>query len=148
MNRVVLLVEDNASDEKLTLRAFKKGNLINEVVVVRSGPEAVDYLFCTGAHEGRDASTQPALVLLDLNLPGFDGLEVLRRLRADPRTRLLPVVILTSSGQDEDLVKSYSLGANAYVRKPVDFAAFIEAARVLGLFWLLYNEVPPPAAGP
>ncbi len=143
MTKVVLLVEDNESDEKLTLRALKKGNLANEVVVARTGLEALDWLFGTGTHAGRDLSVQPAVVLLDLKLPGVEGLEVLRRIRADPLTKLLPVVILTSSKQDEDVAGGYALGANAYVRKPVDFTAFIEAARVVGLFWLLHNEAAP-----
>lgn len=142
MKDTVMLVEDNPSDEKLTVRALRTGNLGNEVVVTRDGAEALDYLFATGAHAGRAASELPTLVLLDLNLPKVDGLEVLRRIRADERTRLLPVVVLTSSDQDEDVISSYSLGANAYVRKPVDFAAFIEAAKTLGLFWMLLNESP------
>lgn len=136
MTKVVLLVEDNPSDEKLTLRAFKKNNFANEIVVARDGAEALERL------HGNDR-VHPAVILLDLNLPKIDGLEVLRRIRADPSTRMLPVVVLTSSTQDEDLVRSYQLGANAYVRKPVDFNAFVEAARTLGLFWLLLNETPP-----
>jgi two-component system response regulator len=141
MARVILLVEDTQTDEQLTLRAFKKSNIANEVVVVRDGAEALDWLFCTGAFAGRDRA-EPAVVLLDLKLPKVDGLEVLRRLRADERTKLLPVVVLTSSREEEDVVKSYSLGANAYVRKPVDFTAFAEAVKVLGLFWLVVNEGP------
>lgn len=148
MNRVLLLVEDNATDEKLTLRAFKKNNLGNDVVVTRDGQEALDYLFDSGSYAATAPNPPPALVLLDLKLPRIEGLEVLRRIRADPRTRLLPVVVLTSSAEDEDLMKSYSLGANAYVRKPVDFAKFIEAARTLGLFWMLHNEPPPSGSGP
>jgi CheY-like chemotaxis protein len=144
MSGTVLLVEDNPSDEKLTLRAFKKANLQNPVVVARDGLEALEYLLAEGAHAGRDASEIPAIVLLDLKLPRVDGLEVLRRVRADERTRLAPVIVLTSSREEEDLLRSYALGANAYVRKPVDFAAFVEAAKTLGLFWLLLNE-PPPA---
>lgn len=147
MTKVVLLVEDNASDEKLTLRALAKGNLRNEVVVARDGVEALDYLFGLGPHVGRDVLDLPTLVLLDLKLPRIEGLEVLRRIRADERTRLLPIVILTSSTLDEDLVAGYSLGANAYVRKPVDFAAFVEAAKTLGLFWLMVNEGPPRGRG-
>lgn len=147
MNKVVLLVEDNASDEKLTLRALAKGNLRNEVVIARDGVEALDYLFGLGPHVGRDVLDLPTLVLLDLKLPRIEGLEVLRRIRGDERTRLLPVVILTSSTLDEDLVAGYSLGANAYVRKPVDFAAFVEAAKTLGLFWLMVNEGPPRGRG-
>jgi two-component system response regulator len=141
MNKVVLLVEDNPTDEKLTLHAFRKGNLGNEVVVVRDGAEALDYLFGDGKYAGND---RPAL--LDLKLPRIEGLEVLRRLRADERTRLLPVVILTSSRQDEDLVRGYSLGANAYVRKPLGFSEFAVAVKTLGLFWLVLNEAPPIAA--
>jgi two-component system, response regulator len=144
MNKVILLVEDNASDEKLTVLAFKKCGVSNEVVVVRDGAAALDYVFGTGQHTGRDASLLPAVVLLDLKLPKIDGLEVLRRMRADARTKLLPVVVLTASREEEDVVTSYSLGANAYVRKPVEFSEFAEAAKTLGLFWLLLNE-PAPA---
>jgi two-component system response regulator len=139
VNRI-LLVEDNASDEKLTLRAFKNCGVPNEVDVVRDGAEALEYLFCTGRYAGRDPDLAPSVVLLDLSLPRVDGLEVLRQARADPRTKLLPVVILTASKEDEDVVRSYSLGANAYVRKPVDFGEFVEAARTLGVFWLTLNE--------
>jgi CheY-like chemotaxis protein len=137
MNKVLLLVEDNATDEKLTVRALKKNNIGNEIVVVHDGQEALDYLL------GDQQRPLPTVVLLDLKLPRVDGLEVLRRIRGDERTRLLPVVVLTSSAQDEDMVKSYSLGANAYVRKPVDFSLFVEAAKTLGMFWLLLNEPPP-----
>jgi two-component system response regulator len=140
--RSILLIEDNPSDEKLTLRAFKKSNVANDIVVVRDGAEALDYFFGTGVHSGRDTSRQPALTLLDLKLPRIDGLDVLRRLRADDRTKLLPVVVLTASTEEEDIIRSYSLGANAYVRKPVDFAEFIAAANTLGVFWLLMNERP------
>jgi two-component system response regulator len=140
---VILLVEDNASDEKLTLLALRDCDVANAVVVARDGAEALDYLFATGAYAGRDTSTPPRLVLLDLKLPKIDGLDVLRRLRADPRTALIPVVILTSSKQDEDVVRGYALGANAYIRKPVDFDAFRAATKALGLFWLLWNEPPP-----
>ena len=149
MNKVILLVEDNPSDEKLTVLAFKKCGVANDIVVVRDGAAALDYLFATGTYAGRDASLLPRVILLDLKLPKIDGLEVLRRLRADERTRLLPVVVLTSSKQDEDVLASYALGANAYVRKPVEFSEFAEAAKTLGLFWLLMNEPapPPPAAG-
>jgi two-component system response regulator len=146
MARVVLLVEDNPSDEKLTLRALRKGSLTNEVVVTRDGVEALDYLFGRGAWEGRDTNEQPTLVLLDLNLPRLSGLDVLQQIRADPRTRFLPVVVLTSSTLDGDTMGSYERGANAYVRKPVDFVEFMEAARTLGLFWMLVNE-PPPRRG-
>jgi two-component system response regulator len=143
MSKVILLVEDNASDEKLTVLAFKKSGVSNEVFVVRDGAAALDYLFGTGAHAGRDVGELPAVVLLDLNLPKVDGLEVLRRIRGDERTKFIPVVVLTSSKEDEDVLRSYSLGANAYVRKPVEFVAFLEAAKTLGLFWLLLNEAAP-----
>jgi len=139
----ILLVEDNQDDEALTLRALKKNNIVNDVVVARDGVEALDYLFGTGAHSGRDLGIMPQLVLLDLNLPRIGGLDVLRRLRADERTKLLAVVVLTSSKEDEDLIRSYSLGANSYVRKPVDFAQFSDAVKMLGLYWLLLNEAPP-----
>lgn len=141
--KIILLVEDNPDDVELTLRAFKKCNIANEVVVARDGVEALDYLFGTGAYAGRDLSVMPAVVLLDLKLPRIDGLEVLRRLRADERTRCLPVVVLTSSNEDQDVVNSYQLGANSYIRKPVDFIQFIDAARQLGMYWLLLNEAPP-----
>lgn len=138
----ILLVEDNRDDEALTLRALKKSNLTNEVVVVRDGAEALDYLFGTGDFAGRDMSIMPHLILLDLKLPKIDGLEVLRRLRENPQTKLLPVVILTSSKEQEDLVKGYTLGANSYVRKPIDFSQFVSAIQQLGLYWLVLNEVP------
>ncbi len=147
MSKTILLVEDNPTDEKLTLRALKKSGLANEIAVVRDGAEALDFLFCEGQHAGRPPG-DPTVTLLDLKLPRIDGLEVLRRLRADPRTRLLPVVILTSSVEEEDVLRGYALGANAYVRKPVAFAEFSEAARTLGLFWLLLNEAPPPRRAP
>lgn len=137
---VILLVEDNDDDEVLTLRALKKNRIANEVVVARDGVEALDYLFGTGAHAGRDTSVQPQVVLLDLNLPRISGHEVLTRMRADPRTKYIPVVVLTSSREEEDLLQSYSRGANAYVRKPVEFGEFNEAVKTLGLFWLLLNE--------
>jgi two-component system response regulator len=146
LKRTILLVEDNPTDEKLTLLAFKKCNLGSELVVVRDGAEALDYLYCTGAWSNRDPKARPALVLLDLMLPLLDGLEVLRRLRADERTRFLPVVVLTASREHEDLERSYALGANAYLRKPVEFGEFIEAARTLSLFWLSLNE-PVPGGG-
>jgi two-component system, response regulator len=141
MRGVILLVEDNASDEKLTLRAFAKSGVANEIHVARDGQEALDYLLAAGAHQGRGGGT-PAVVLLDLKLPKVDGLEVLRRMRAAPSIAHVPVVILTSSREEQDLVRGYAAGANAYVRKPVDFVEFVEAARTLGLFWLLMNEVP------
>lgn len=143
LNKVILLVEDNPDDVELTLRALNKNNITNEVVVVRDGVEALDYLFGAGKHSGRDTSALPAVILLDLKLPKVGGLEVLRRLRSDSRTKLVPVVILTSSKEQEDLVNGYSLGANSYVRKPVDFVQFTEAVRQLGLYWLLLNEAPP-----
>ena len=138
--KVILVVEDNPRDEALTLRALKKSNVVNDVVVVRDGVEALDYLFGTGTHEGRDTSVLPQMVLLDLKLPKVDGLEVLQRIRADASTKLLPVVILTSSKEEQDLAQSYTLGANSYMRKPVDFAQFSEAIRHLGLYWLVLNE--------
>lgn len=142
-DRVILLVEDNPDDELLTLRAFKKNNIKNPIVVVRDGMEALDWLFATGEHAGRDPRVQPQIILLDLKLPKLDGLEVLRRIRSDARTKLLPVIVLTSSREDEDVVNSYTLGANSYVRKPVDFESFVEAVRSLGLYWLVVNEPPP-----
>jgi CheY-like chemotaxis protein len=141
--QVILLVEDNPDDEALTLRALKKNNIRNEVVVAHNGVEALDYLFGTGTHANRDMSVLPQVILLDLKLPKIDGLEVLRRLRADERTSLLPVVILTSSKEEHDLINGYKLGANSYIRKPVDFVQFTEAVRQLGLYWLLLNESPP-----
>jgi two-component system response regulator len=142
-DKAILLVEDNPDDQALTRRALKKNNILNDVVVAQDGVEALDYLFGTGAHAGRDPSVLPAVVLLDLKLPKIDGLEVLRRVRNDERTKLLPVVILTSSKEDQDLAQGYSLGANSYIRKPVDFAQFMEAVRQLGLYWLVLNEPPP-----
>jgi len=142
-SRVILLVEDNPDDEALTLRALKKNNIHNEVAVAHDGAEALDYLFGTGPHAGRDPSVIPAVVLLDLKLPKIDGLEVLRRLRADSRTQHAPVVILTSSKEEQDLVRSYDLGCNSYIRKPVDFNQFMDAVRQLGLYWLVLNELPP-----
>ena len=142
-NNVILLVEDNPDDEALTLRALQKNNIRNDVVVAHDGVEALDYLFGTGSHAGRDVHLVPQVVLLDLKLPKVDGLEVLRRLRADERTKLLPVVILTSSNEEQDRLRGYDLGANSYVRKPVDFNQFIEAVRQLGLYWLILNERPP-----
>jgi two-component system, response regulator len=142
-DKVILLVEDNADDEKLTLRALKKNNISNKVVVARDGVEALEYLFGTGTYAGRNVNVMPQVVLLDLKLPKLDGLEVLRRVRADARTKLLPVVILTSSNEEADRINGYGLGANSYVRKPVDFNQFSEAARQLGLYWLVLNESPP-----
>jgi two-component system response regulator len=142
-NKVILLVEDNARDEALTLRALKKNNIINEVVVVRDGVEALDYLFGTGAHSERDTEVMPQLILLDLKLPKVDGLQVLQRIRAEERSRRLPVVIFTSSTEEEDLIKSYDLGANSYVPKPVNFDQLLEATKQLGLYWLVLNQVAP-----
>ena len=143
-DKTILLVEDNPDDVELTRQAFDKFKLANRIVEAHDGAEALDYLFGTGAHAGRDLSKRPQLVLLDIKLPKVDGIEVLRRIRGDPRTRLQPVVILTSSNEEKDVVTSYALGANSYVRKPVDFADFSEAIRLLGLYWLLFNETPPP----
>jgi len=145
--KTILLVEDNPDDIALTLRAFEKNNIANRIVVATDGVEALDYLFGTGRHLGRDMGEMPVLVLLDLKLPKIDGLEVLRRLRADEKTKLLPVVILTSSKEEQDLVNSYALGANSYVRKLVDFDQFMEATRQLGLYWLVLNEAPPARRG-
>lgn len=142
-NKMILLVEDNPDDEALTLRALKKNNIGNRVSIVRDGAEALDFLFCTGVYAGRDPHDRPQVILLDLKLPKVDGLEVLRRLRADERTQRLPVVILTSSNEEQDILRGYSLGANSYVRKPVDFDQFADAVRQLGLYWLVLNEVPP-----
>jgi len=142
--KVILLVEDNPDDEALTLRALKRNNILNQVVVAHDGVEALDYLFGTGAHAGRDTRIQPQIILLDLKLPRVDGLEVLRRLRADPRTALQPVAILTTSNEESDIVSSYQLGANSFIRKPVDFDQFMEAVRQLGLYWLVLNVPPPP----
>ena len=143
MNKVMLLVEDNPTDEKLTLRAFKKRPATIQIEVVRDGVEALDYLFGTGAHSGRDVGTQPALVLLDVKLPRMSGLEVLARMRGDERTRTVPVVILTASREEQDVVRSYQLGVNAYLRKPVDFAEFATTAETIARFWLILNEAPP-----
>jgi two-component system, response regulator len=142
-DKTILLVEDNADDEELAIRALKKNNVTNSLVVARDGVEALDFLFGTGAHAGRDTAAVPGLVLLDLKLPKMDGLEVLRRIRANPLTRRMPVTVLTSSKEEQDLIKSYDLGANSYIRKPVDFNQFTDAVRQLGLYWLMLNEVPP-----
>lgn len=140
---VILLVEDSSDDVDLTLLAFESSKVLNEVVVVRDGEQALDYLFAIGPYAGRDIDRSPELVLLDLKLPKIDGLEVLQRMRADPRTRRLPVVVLTSSGEERDRISSYDFGANSFIRKPVEFAQFMEAARQLGLYWLVLNEPPP-----
>ncbi|MBI3995172.1 MAG: response regulator [Nitrospirae bacterium] len=143
-DKTILLVEDNPDDEALTMRALRQHRIRNEVVVARDGVEALEYLFGAGRHAGRDMSDMPEVILLDLKLPRMDGLEVLRRLRADARTRLLPVVVLTSSNEERDIIESYRLGANSYVRKPVDFVQFSDAVLQLGLYWLVLNEPPPP----
>ena len=143
IRKVILLVEDNADDEALTLRALTRNNIGNEVIVARDGEEALDWLFCTGMHQARDPRQQPALVLLDLKLPKVDGLEVLKRIRDHAETRLVPVVILTSSREEQDRLRGYLNGANSYIRKPIDFAHFVEAVRQLGLYWLVLNEPPP-----
>ena len=145
--KIILLVEDNPDDEALTIRALKRHRIANQVVVARNGAEALDYLFATGAYASRDPADVPAVVLLDLKLPKIDGLEVLRRLRADERGRLMPVVVLTSSKEETDLAESYGYGANSYIRKPVDFEQFSEAIRQVGLYWLVLNEPPPTDGG-
>ena len=146
--KTILLIEDNSSDVDLTIRALEKGRIGNPVVVARDGQEALDYLWGEGAHAGRDISELPAMTLLDLKLPKLPGLEVLRLIRADARTRRLPVVILTSSKEEQDLAAGYDLGANSYIRKPVDFHQFTEAMGQLGLYWLVWNEAPPRAGQP
>jgi CheY-like chemotaxis protein len=140
--KIILLAEDNPDDVKLTLRALKKSNILNEVVIAEDGVEALDYLFGTGKFAGRDTSIKPQLILLDLKMPRLDGLEALHRIRADERTALLPIVILTTSNEDRDRIESYKLGANSYIRKPVDFNQFVEAVQQLGLYWLVLNESP------
>ncbi len=142
-NRIILLVEDNPDDVELTLRAFERSNVASEIIVVRDGEQAIHYLFNTGPHADRDPKIMPEVVLLDMKLPKIDGLGVLRRMRSDERTRRLPVVMLTSSKEERDVMSSYDLGANSFVRKPVDFNEFIGAARQLGLYWLVMNEPPP-----
>ncbi len=146
-DRVILLVEDNPDDVELNLRALREHNITNEIIVATDGAAALDYLFGTGEYEGRDPSETPAVVLLDLELPKIHGLEVLTRMRADERTKLIPVVVLTSSTEEQDIISSYELGANSFVRKPVLFAEFADAARQLGLYWLLLNEPPPRPGG-
>ncbi|MGI0493912.1 response regulator [Alkalinema pantanalense CENA528] len=141
--KVILLVEDNPDDEALAIRALKRHHIGNEIVVAHDGVEALDYLFGTGLYEGRDTNVKPAVILLDLKLPRITGLEVLQRLREDDRTKLLPIVVLTTSSEEQDLLNSYSLGCNSYIRKPVDFVQFSEAIRQLGMYWLLMNEPPP-----
>jgi len=146
-NRTILLVEDNPDDEELTIRALRKNGIVNELVVARDGVQALDYLFGRGEWNGRDTSLTPAVVLLDLKLPRVDGLDVLQSMRLDPRTALVPVVVLTSSREEQDILKSYSLRVNSYVRKPVDFTQFTEAVKHLGMYWLLLNELPPRGPG-
>jgi two-component system response regulator len=141
--KMILLVEDNPDDEELTMRALRKAKIANEIAVARDGAEALDFLFARGQHAGRDAARLPAVILLDLNLPKLGGHEVLRELRADERTRLVPVVVLTSSSEDEDKLRSYQSGANSYVRKPVEFTAFANAVGQLGMYWMLLNETQP-----
>ncbi len=145
-NKVILLVEDNPDDVALTLRAFKRSHVSNPITVARDGIEALDFLFGRGVHADRAHASLPTIVILDLKLPKLDGLGVLKALRADERTKLLPVVILTSSKEEQDLISGYTLGANSYVRKPVDFAEFVEAVKVLGIYWLMMNESPPERA--
>jgi two-component system response regulator len=142
-NKIILLVEDNADDEALTLRALKKSNVLNEVVVARDGVEALDYLFASGEYAGRSPTKDPAVVLLDLKLPKISGLEVLLRMRTQPSTKLLPVVILTSSKEEQDMIDSYDYGCNSYIRKPVNFDNFVTAVGQLGMYWLVLNEPPP-----
>jgi len=142
-NKTILLIEDNPDDVKLTLRAFKRSNILNPIVVLNDGIEALDFLFARGACGDRGDQPLPTLIVLDLKLPKLDGLGVLKAIRADQRTRLLPVVILTSSKEDEDVIASYTFGANSYVRKPVDFAEFLEAAKLIGMYWLMTNQPPP-----
>lgn len=142
-NKTILLVEDNPDDEKLTLRAFKKGNIMNQISVAHDGIEALDFLFARGAYSDRSGKPLPALIVLDLKLPKLDGLGVLKAIRAEERTKLIPVVILTSSKEEQDLISGYALGANSYVRKPVDFAEFMEAAKLIGLYWLMTNQPLP-----
>jgi CheY-like chemotaxis protein len=143
MEKLIMLVEDNPDDEELTLRALRKAKIANQVFVARDGIEALDFLFSTGKHARRDPLTMPTVVLLDLKLGKLSGLEVLDRMRADPRTKLVPVVVLTSSSEEEDMLKSYQSGANSYVRKPVEISAFINAVTELGMYWVLRNEGPP-----
>jgi two-component system, response regulator len=142
-NKPIMLAEDNADDEMLTLRALKQNNIANDVVIARDGVEVLDYLFCRGAHSERNPALMPAMLLLDLKMPRMGGLEVLKHLRSDPRTELLPIIILTSSKEEQDLIQGYKLHANSYIRKPVDFAQFIDAVKQIGMYWLVLNEPPP-----
>ena len=148
MDKSILLVEDNPDDAALTLRAFKRSHVVNPINVARDGIEALDFLFARGDYSNRSQEALPALIILDLKLPKLDGLGVLQAIREDERTRLLPVVILTSSKEEQDLIAGYSLGANSYVRKPVDFAEFLEAVKVLGIYWLMMNQGPPDRSTP
>lgn len=141
-DKIILLVEDNADDEELTIRTLQKNHLKNKIVVVRDGVEALDYLFGTGEYSDRDLSVSPVLIMLDIKLPRMNGLEVLKKIKSDPRTSLIPVVVLTSSDEEKDLIESYKLGANSYVRKPVDFAEFQKSVKQLALYWMLINESP------
>jgi len=139
---IIMVVEDNQDDLDLTLRAFAKNNILNEIVIARDGVEALDYLFGTGAHEGRDLRVMPEVILLDLKMPRMGGIEVLRRIRGDARTKLLPVVVLTSSDEERDMIESYECGVNSYIRKPVDFGQFVDAVRQLSLYWVVLNQCP------
>jgi len=143
--KMIMVVEDNPDDEELTLRALRQAKIANEIVVTRDGNEALEFVFGTGQYAGRNLDRMPAVILLDLKLPKLNGLEVLKRLRSDPRTKLIPVVVLTSSSEDEDMLRSYQVGANSYVRKPVEFASFANAVSQLGMYWMLLNETPPRA---
>jgi two-component system response regulator len=142
-DKFILLVEDNPDDEELTIRSLRKSNITNEIIVAHDGSEALEFLFCEGKYSGRDSTSLPAVVLLDLKLPKLNGIEVLKRIRADSRTSLIPVVVLTSSSEEEDMIKSYQSGANSYVRKPMDFANFAEGVTQLGIFWMFHNQPPP-----
>jgi CheY-like chemotaxis protein len=141
-NKIILLIEDNPDDEALAMRALKRNHIVNEIVIAHDGVEALDYVFGTGSYQGRDVSVQPTVILLDLKLPRLDGIDVLRRLRADDRTKLVPVVVMTTSSEEQDRIDSYRLGCNSFIRKPVDFVEFSEAVRQLGMYWLLINEPP------
>ncbi len=142
-DKLIMVVEDNPDDEELTLRALRQGKVANDIVVTRDGSEALEFMFGTGKYAGRDLSRMPAVILLDLKLPKLSGLEVLQRLRADERTRLIPIVVLTSSSEDEDMLRSYESGANSYVRKPIEFSAFASAVGQLGVYWMLLNQPVP-----
>jgi CheY-like chemotaxis protein len=142
---MIMVVEDNPDDEELTLRALRQAKIANEIIVTRDGNEALEFVFGKGQYAGRNLERMPAVILLDLKLPKLSGLEVLKQLRSDPRTKLIPVVVLTSSSEDEDMLRSYQVGANSYVRKPVEFASFANAVSQLGMYWMLLNETPPRA---